>query len=662
MNAKRLALLAFAVALSAGGCRCQPPIETNHPDLSANPTAVSFSACPTKDENNMTVTDVFPDEQKISITNGGKAGATLTATLSGADMAQFKLDSTRTPAEIGAGDSVDLPIQFSPAKKGDVRATLTLSDGDETTDDITVDLTGTGKNLPAQPTIEAAIEDYASPGNFMQVCKEGSPGSDCLQGYPDTLLMDSSTLHIKLRNTGCPAIKVTGIELERAMSGANDSAFFLDAPTTLPSAQNPMVMSTADGTAEVLLTIRFAPQPEGSGDTQRISILTIKTNDPATPELRISLQGNGLTPSIYAVPSFCNFNDPNDRCRVTGAKTANHAFFEITNGGGTNVTLTSVKFNSSGSSSMGSGGRFTVMTPIDGTVLMPGQKATLDVEHHDQPLFVIDQLTVLANPASAGKIVLTVAGGTAPCLATDPDTVLDFNLPTTELTVKPVKVKALATRPGTGAPCGDLIIDGSEVATDPFFSIVPPLLDGGTRIAAGSEAQINVQYKKPLTGGRQAGELTIKTNDLDFAGPSYKKLLLQSDSPLNEIPVCVLKGCLPSMLDCSAMGSTGSMVVSLSQNFGPMKNVTLWGGDSSDPGNESMTNHGIAQWKYAVIPPSPNISGFNLPNNGVYTMNNSVVLTLDPAATGLYKLFLYVKDGSGQQSATACELRITVNQ
>ena len=31
------------------------------------------------------------------------------------------------------------------------------------------------------------------------------------------------------------------------------------------------------------------------------------------------------------------------------------------------------------------------------------------------------------------------------------------------------------------------------------------------RIAAGQQATINVQYRKPLTGGRQAGELILKT-------------------------------------------------------------------------------------------------------------------------------------------------------
>jgi hypothetical protein len=668
VNANRLVVSAAAVlSLSVAGCRCGGGTVNDKPDFIAMPTAMSFSACPSQDETGMTVKDVFPDEQKVTIQNNGKAPGSLSATLSGADAARFTLDPNRTPMSIAAGDTIDLPVQFSPLKKGDARATLTIDDGEMTTDPITVDLVGTGKNLPPQPTIEAALEDYASPGTFTQTCKDGSTAGDCTQGYPDTLLMDSTSLKIKLRNTGCPALKITGIDLSRSGAGSTDSAFYLDQPATLPSSMNPLVMSTADGTAEVTLLVRFAPQPAMPPDVQRISILTITSNDPVTPSLVIALQGNGVSPAIYAVPTFCNFTDPNDLCRPPvndgGMKLPNTALFEISNSGTTNVTIDSVKFKSSGNGTASSDMRFKIMTPIDGTVLNTTDKTkvTLVVQHDDQPLFVIDQLIVSASPATAGKIFLTVAGGTAPCLDTDPLDTLNFDNPTADLTTKSVMVKALATRPGSSQPCGDLIVDGVDIPANPFFTLVPPLLDAGTRIAKGGQAQINVQYKKPITGGQQAGDLVIMSNDLDYGAPAYKKLLLQSKSPLNELPVCVLKGCLPAMTDCSTMGSMGSMLVSLSQTFGGgAKNITVWGGDSYDPGNPMMP--GISAWKFQVLPPSPNVSGWSLPNNGLYTSMNSGTLTLDPSATGLYKVFLYVKDDSGQQSAQACELRITVNQ
>ena len=659
MNLNRLAVAMLAL-VSAAGCRNDGP-GTNKPDYVPMPAALAFSACPTKDEMNRDVADVFPDEQKVTIDNVGKAPGTFTATLSGADAARFKLDPMRTPAGIAAGAMAELPVQFSPDKKGDARATLTIDDGDATTDTVTVDLVGTGKNLPAQPTIEAALEDYATPGNFMQVCKLGSPLLNCQQAFPDTLLGDTTTLKIKLRNTGCPAIKVTGITLEKATGGADDPAFFLDSPSALPSAQNPIVMSTADGTAELELIVRFSPQSDGSGNEQRFANLTIATNDPQTPMLQLSLSGNGLQPAIYAVPSFCNFTDMNDRCGATPSKIANQAEFRVTNGGGSPVTITNAQFKSSMSSTTGTNGRFTVMTPIDGTVLMPGMSANLVVKHMDDSLFVIDQITVTASPASAGKLFLTVAGGTAPCLQTDPDLNLDYDDPAMELTTKKVTIKALAVRPGTNTPCGDLIVDDVEIAANPFFSVVEPKIAPGTKITKGQQADINIQYKKPVTGGRQAADLVIKTNDLDYGSPAFKKVLLQSKSPLNEIPLCVLKGCTPAMTDCSTMGSTQSMLVSLSQ-LGTTKRITLWGGDSSDPGNEAMTNKGIAEWKFNAIPPSPNVPNWSITGGNNYTTMNTQYLNLDPAVTGEYRVFLYVKDASGQQSGMACQLNVRVVQ
>src|SRR5438067_11182155 len=78
-----LAILAFAAA----GCRCDGGTMKLKPDYLAMPTAVNFSACPTKDELNMPVADVFPNEQTVTVSNKGKAGGTFAAVLSGADAA-----------------------------------------------------------------------------------------------------------------------------------------------------------------------------------------------------------------------------------------------------------------------------------------------------------------------------------------------------------------------------------------------------------------------------------------------------------------------------------------------------------------------------------------------------------------------------------------------
>ena len=58
-------------ALLVIGCKPNNVGETK-PDFVPTPTALSFNACPTRDENNLPVSDVFPDVKKLTISNQGK--------------------------------------------------------------------------------------------------------------------------------------------------------------------------------------------------------------------------------------------------------------------------------------------------------------------------------------------------------------------------------------------------------------------------------------------------------------------------------------------------------------------------------------------------------------------------------------------------------------
>jgi ABC-type proline/glycine betaine transport system substrate-binding protein len=48
-------------------------------------------------------------------------------------------------------------VRFAPSRKGESKATLTIDDGDSTTGLLSVALTGSGINLPSQPTCEVAL-------------------------------------------------------------------------------------------------------------------------------------------------------------------------------------------------------------------------------------------------------------------------------------------------------------------------------------------------------------------------------------------------------------------------------------------------------------------------------------------------------------------------
>jgi hypothetical protein len=644
-------LLLLLAALAVNGCRCGPGVTTSKPDFTALPTALNFNACPVLDENGMPVSGVFPDRQTVMVTNDGKVSGNLVLSLDNAD-AGFSIDMTSLPTSVGPSETVGVNVLFSPPSKGDAKGKLTIDDGDPDTMPVTVDLIGTGINLPAQPTVEAKIQRYDVDGGTL--CNAGQPLSACEQVFPDTLIGDSVTQIITLRNTGCPAMKVTGIDLEMVAGGANDLAFFLDQPSQPPSAANPILMSQADGTNELQLVVRFSPHMDPSGDTQRFGAITVTTSDPNTPMLQLSLVGNGVAPAIYAAPTFCNFADMNDPCNATGPRVANQATFQITNGGTSPLTISSANFKSTGMSTTGSGGRFTVMTPIDGTTLQPAQSANLVVQHHDMPLFVIDTIVVQASPTSAGKITLTVEGGTEPCLATNPTDTLEFDDAGT-VSTQTVAIKALATDPVSGRQCGTLIVNSVDIATNPFFSVVAPLIPAGTMIMPGSSQNVTVQYTKPVTGGRQAEDLIIKTNDPAFGDPAWKVVLLESSSPLNQIPVAVVKGCLNS--DCMTNCSSTTMTVHLSTDFPGAKDVYICGGDSYDPGNPNPP--GIATWQF-VLGTHPGTA--TLDNNAMAITMNHTTLHLDPTVVGTYKVLLGVTDDTMQKSGTPAQLQINAYQ
>ncbi len=644
MKTTRLAI-AFCLA-AATGCRCgPPPIDTNRPDFDPAPKALSFEACPTQDENGAPVADVFPDRQTLTLTNLGRAPGQVITTFSGNDAASFSLADGGTLESLAAGAKGDLTLLFSPTKRGDQTATLTLDDGDANTDLVSVSLVGTGRNLPSQPTLEVAVEDKDNPGAYLNSTVSGCfVGGSCMQLFSDTFFKDSSTLRIRVRNAGCPALKITSMEL-KPLSGSGALAFLLDQPAVLPTAGTPLVLTTADNASESVLSVRFAPENDGSGIDQRFAALTLKTNDPAQPTFDITLYGSAANPSVYSTPTFCDFTLASDFCGYP-AKVANQARFEVKNGGGVNITVDSVTFQKGGQ-----GGRFAITQDVKGLTIAPGASKMLEVSHTDAPLYVTDQIAVTAKAGtqSAGTAFIALAGGNKPCLSTAPVDQLSFENPATELSTKTVSVS-------NGAPpCGDLVINRAFVDTNPFFSVVDPLVPTGEVVPAGEARLVTVQFKKPVSGGVQTGVLRLDTNDSDFGPPPYKVVLLYSDSPLDQLPVAALEGCLPSDPTCTSP-STGTMTVQLATLSSP-KHLILSGKKSTDPGNSSATP--ISAWRFRLVKPPTNATNASLQDDGVKGTSDTATLTLDPAVVGQYTVTLMVWDDHDQQSPLAAELVIS---
>lgn len=652
--------LAIATVAPLLACRCtEPKGQSLLPEFVALPTSLSFEACPDTDENGNPVVDVFAEEQKVVIRNDSRVPGDLVTSITGTDAAKFKLDAARTPAQVGANSEVELPVLFLPSKKGESKAELVIDDGVESTQPLRVTLRGNGRNYPSQPTLKMTYEDKDQPGTFKE-CEVGRP---CEQVFPDTLHKESSTLTVKVTNVGCPALRVTGIELLPYPGRPAISGFFIDSPSVLPSAASPQLLTTADGASEQPLVIRFSPEAEGGGDTSHIAILRVHTNDPNIQNgdgtkgvFDLQIAGAGLAPSIYSEPTYCEFSDPKIPCGYT-PKLANKARFQIKNGGTAGLKIEKLTFKSSGTATSASG-RFTITTNIVGQTIPGFGSLNLDVDHSDMPLYVNDVLTVEASAVGGQsttpqRVSLSLGGGTVPCMTTEPDLQLSFEDPTDELTKKTIRIK-------NGAGCGTLVVNKVAVDTNPFFSVVDPLIAPGEQIAPGAFLDATIQYKKPVAGGQQASVVRFQTNDPQHPAPEWKPVRLYSKSELDQVPVAVLKGCKPS--DTACVGSTtqdptNSMSVRLQDLTAG--ELTLHGKGSYDPPDNSTTR--IKKFQFRLVNKPSNAMTAVLENNGMTVMSNTAKLTLDALATGTYRATLLVWDDKDQQSPISSSLTITVN-
>ncbi|MFT3837106.1 MAG: hypothetical protein QM723_08930 [Myxococcaceae bacterium] len=171
-------------------------------------------------------------------------------------------------------------------------------------------------------------------------------------------------------------------------------------------------------------------------------------------------------------------------------------------------------------------------------------------------------------------------------------------------------------------------------------------------------AEADVLFTKPVSGGTQVGTLRIDTNDTAWSGPGFYVVQLYSSSPLDQVPVAVLDGCLPTDPTC-ANGQQNAMSVSLSALAGN-KTLIMSGKNSYDPGNTSSTP--ISGYTFRLVTKPSNATNGALANDGMKTATDNQVLTLDPTATGLYRVTLMVYDDHNQPAGTAADLKISVGQ
>ncbi len=646
-------LFVAAVSVAAFvGCDCggtKPPPAAIV--LEPKPATLAFVACPQVDAMGRPVPEVFPDQKSLKLLNNSRRGATLGFKFNPpSDAYTLTWGDAGAPTFLDAFQEIEVPVAFGPKMTGISNTTLEIADGED--GGAKIPLTGEAIARAATATIATKPQDEA--GTFQDCGDRSAPLSpNCTAAFPGTLFGETSERSIKIRNLGCPTLKITGLVLEAL--GGNALDFEIIEPSQLPTATAPIELNPAIGTEEITIKLRFKPVDDGSGNLGRDATLKIVSNDPVNgagngQPSNLAISATALKPALIVTPSNCDFSASSDNCGYP-SRMANQGKFVLTNDGNVPVRIDSVQLTPGPEAA----NRFNITMNPNGQTLGVGQSADLLVSHMDQSLYVSGRIVVSGSlmgqaAGSGGRAAVQLYGGVRPCLETEPANTLAIENPMTVTSAAPFKIK---NRMG----CGTLVINSVTVDQSQFFRLGDPMIPANHRLAGGEEITGSIVYTKPVSGGTQLGTLRIKTNDSSF-GADGKQILLQGNSPLDELPIAAMTVCRPSMLtgdpDCrmgSAGGSTSVRLQDVTAAMDGKKYLTISGINSYDP-VPGMAGQTRPATKYLF-----RLQSFPMGQSTALLQNHGVQITtpttkLELATIGVYTVQLRVFDSASQGSGT----------
>jgi len=435
----RLTILVLLLALvlevgALSGCAAYTSVSTQSTgskSLSASPSNVSFGS----------VSVGSTSTQSVTLTNSGSASVTVSqATVSGT---AFTVTKGTPLSSIAPGQSATLQIQFAPSSSGNLTGSFTVA-SDATNSPTTVYLAGTGG---------ATSQLTASPGSL---------------SFGNVNVGVSPSLGITLTNSGNSNVTISSVNT----SGAGYSASGVGSNTTLTPGQT------------TTLNVTFAPTAAGSV-TGSVSVASNASNSPTT----IALTGAGVsaTSQLTASPSSLSFGNVNVGVSPSLGIT-------LTNGGNSNVTISSVNTSGAGYSASGVGSN---------TTLTPGQTTTLNVTFAPTAAgSVTGSVSVASNASnSPTTIALTGAGVSA----------------TSQLTASPSSLSFGNVNVGVSPSLGITLTNGgnsnvtiSSVNTSGAGYSASGVGSSAT-LTPGQTATLNVTFA-PTAAGSVTGSVSVASN------------------------------------------------------------------------------------------------------------------------------------------------------
>jgi hypothetical protein len=320
------------------------------PQLTVNPTAVSFGNVPLN----------VASTQPVTLTSTGTAPVTISA--AAANGAPFSVSGVNLPVTLNPNQSVTLQVQFDPNATGSASGQLTVTSNSTT---------GATTNIPLSGTGTAAT----TPGLTV---------STNSLSFGNVAVNSSATLPVTLTSSGSAPVTIS----TAALNGTG----FTDSGATFPVTLNP--------NQSVTLQVKFNPTTAGAATGQ----LTINSNSSTGSNAVVQLSGTGTvvtttTPQLTVSTNSLLFGNVAVNSNATLPVT-------LTSSGTSPVTISAATLSGSGFTDSGSAFPVTLNPNQSVTLQVKFNPTTAGA--------ATGQLTINSNSSAGSTVVVQLSGtGTA---------------------------------------------------------------------------------------------------------------------------------------------------------------------------------------------------------------------------------------------------------
>ena len=424
----------------------------------------------------------------FTVNNTGLAPLTLTSINVTTGGSIFKLTGLPTPmpGPIPAGGSATFTVTGTPSAVGSNPGTITITTNDPATPSflLNVDVTGQAASTPSlQVKNGAAIITSSSTAVLVGTAPIGTAAP--------------AFTSFTINNNGTAALSFNSISVTTGTAVFSLSNIPTSFPVTIPVGGN------------VTFTVTATPANAGAN----AGVITIGTNDPATPSFILNVTATGTVPQLQVFDGAIQITPPNTAILIGTAQTGSittpaYTTLSIKNNGGAALSITSI---------VASSGFTLVTSPATVTTIAPNGTVTFNVTATPATVGTNNTgtITIKSSDPTTGTFVINVtATGT---LA--PQALVVKNGTTVLTTGATPAINVGTAVKGSPAPAntsititntGGAVLNIASITGSAGYAVTP---GGASTVAAGASLTLNVIATPATIGSSNGGTITIASND-----------------------------------------------------------------------------------------------------------------------------------------------------